>query len=41
MMKNDENVPPVEEQREYSTLQRLLVALLKNDKVIYPVIIAQ
>jgi hypothetical protein len=34
MMNNDENVPPEEEHREYSTSQRLFVALLKNKKVI-------
>jgi hypothetical protein len=28
MMNNDENVPPEEEQREYTTFQRLFVALL-------------
>jgi hypothetical protein len=41
MMNNDENVPPAEEQRGYSTSQRLIVSLLKNKKVIYPVISAQ
>jgi hypothetical protein len=38
---NDENVPPKEEQREYSTTQGLFVALLKNKKVIFTVISAQ
>jgi hypothetical protein len=40
-MDNDENVLPEEEQREHSTFQRLFVALLKDKKVIYPVISAQ
>jgi hypothetical protein len=33
-MNNDKNVPPEEEQREYSPSQRLFVALLKNKKII-------
>ena len=41
MMNNDDNVSPEEEQREYSTSQRLFVAFLKDKKVIYPVISAQ
>jgi hypothetical protein len=41
MMNNDENALPEEEQREYSTFQMLFVALLKENKVIYPVISAQ
>jgi hypothetical protein len=40
-MNNDENIPPKEEQREYSTTKRLFVAVLKNKKVIYSVISAQ
>ena len=40
MMNNDKNVPPEEEQREYSTSQRLFVALLNDKKGIYPVISA-
>ena len=41
MMNNGENVPPEEEQMEYSTTQTLFLALLKDEKVIYPVISAQ
>jgi hypothetical protein len=41
MVNNDENVPPGEKHREYSTTQRLFVALLKYKKVIYPVISAK
>jgi hypothetical protein len=41
MMNNDENVPPEEKHGEYSIPQRLFVALLRNKKVIYPVISAQ
>ena len=40
MMNNDKNVPPEEEQRKYSTSQRLFVALLNDKKGIYPVISA-
>jgi hypothetical protein len=35
MMNNDENVPPEEEQREFSTSQSLFVALLNEKKCIY------
>jgi hypothetical protein len=40
-MNYDENVPPEEEHRDYSTSQRLFVSLIKNKKVIYHVISAQ
>jgi hypothetical protein len=41
MMNNDENAPPEEEQRDYLAFKRLFVALLNDNKVIYPVISAQ